>query len=491
VGRTPYERGIDEPVTPGTRARNYATWNGRDSFQEWIGREPARNLKLALLRPDASWNDVHRVLSNFNLEYRTKGSGAVIVDITEPDKLHAKASHLSRFASRGRLEARLGLYQEPADAPPNKIASSYRKDVEERGVQVEGRTPERGALYKRFNHAVAEWREARARASEVAWQNQLETERSRRAHLRDENRELRMWIHSSAPKRDKQILTSLDSIRAAVRREDLDAQFVQERNQLRARLRGGNPGPWRAWLVHGADNGDATAEKALRRLRYGTGAGPQITGSSLGIGVVSSAEPPRRAILNNLGWFADSVGVNYVSDGRTIFSDEGKRIVFRDLSDDQVRAGFALAREKWSRGLCLSGTESFREKATRLSDEMGIKVLDGALRRDIPDLQALSRRYGKPILECKPRAGHQYSGRLVAAGVDGTGSGVVVIDAGRTLAVLRTDVKTVASLPPTGAWVRGRATNAHSFGGDDSTLSWRLRELERPELRREIGGIDT
>jgi Large polyvalent protein-associated domain 7 len=225
-------------------------------------------------------------------------------------------------------------------------------------------------------------------------------------------------------------------------------------------------------------------------LRYRT-TGLQIVGPSREIGVASGGELPRRAVLNNLGWFANSAGVNYVRDGRTIFSDEGKRVVFRDLGDDQVRAGLSLAREKWSSGLCLSGNESFREKATRLSDEMRIKVLDGALRRIIPDLQVLSRRYGKPILECRPIAGHQYSGRLVTAGVDGAGAGVVVIDAGRTLAVLITDVKTVSSLPPTGAWVRGRAASAHSFGSDHSTLTWRLRELERPELGRGIGGIET
>jgi hypothetical protein len=224
-------------------------------------------------------------------------------------------------------------------------------------------------------------------------------------------------------------------------------------------------------------------------LRRRERAGLQITVRSQEIGVASSAELPQRAFLSDLGWFADSAGVNYVRDGRTIFSDEGKRMVFRDLGDDHVRAGLALAREKWSGGLCLTGTESFQEKATMLSDQMGIKVLAGALRRLGPDLQELSRRYGKPIVECKIATGRRHTGKLVAMAADANRVGTAVVDVGRELLVLKTKTET-ANNPGSqvGSWVRVQASDIPG-GPDKFALAWRIQEVDRHghERSRSIG----
>jgi hypothetical protein len=491
VVRTRRERSNDVSPAPSTRARNFAAWNGRDSFQEWIGKEPAQRIKLALLRPDASWNDVHRVLSIFNLEYRTKGSGAVIVDITEPDNLHAKASHLSRFASRGRLEARLGPYKEPTDAPPKKIVNSYRMDVEERRLQVEGQTQERKALYERFKQKMADWQDSKTRINEVAWQQQRETERSRRSQLSDENRNLRLWIHSSAPKCEKRVLRSLDSIRAAVKREDLRIQVNQERKQLRARLCGRSPGPWREWLVREADAGDTIAGEALRRLRCRISTQRQIDRSQSEFGNVASPEMTRNAVLCNLAWSVDAAGINYIYDGRTIFSDEGQRIAFRDLGDAHIRAGLALAREKWAHGVYLTGTNSFREKTTAVAAELGIQIRGGALRQAATlDFQALSCSFGKPIFDGKLRAGQQHTGKLVAATTDVGGDGVFVVDVGRELAVIRAgSAAAVGSEPKVGMLVRAFACHSKMQINAPNKLVWQIRGIERtgPEHNLAIG----
>jgi hypothetical protein len=118
VVRTYREWSKDATAAPNARARSVATWSGRDSFQEWLGKEPARCLKLALSRPDASWNDVHRVLADFNLEYRTKGSGAVIVDRTEPDTLHATSADWLRAGSWRRVS---GHIRSPLTRIPRRL----------------------------------------------------------------------------------------------------------------------------------------------------------------------------------------------------------------------------------------------------------------------------------------------------------------------------------------------------------------------------------
>ena len=163
-------------------------------------------------------------------------------------------------------------------------------------------------------------------------------------------------------------------------------------------------------------------------------------------------------------------------------SDEGNRVVFRDIGDDQVQAGLALAREKWSGGLYLTGTDSFRKKATMLSDQMGIKVLTGALRVLGPDLQGLSRHYGKPIVECKIATGRRHSGKLVAIAADANGVGTVVIDVGRELLVLKSAIDPGSQV---GSWVRVHASLTQS-SPDKFALAWRIQEVDRDGRKRNL-----
>ena len=93
---------VDASANVKTRARDGRAWTGDRPFTEWV-REAAPALKEALGRDGAHWNDVRATLAAFNLELREKGSGFVVVDRTD-ERLVAKASHIGRFASRGRLE---------------------------------------------------------------------------------------------------------------------------------------------------------------------------------------------------------------------------------------------------------------------------------------------------------------------------------------------------------------------------------------------------
>src|SRR4029077_6579721 len=90
-------------------------------------------------KPDANWHDVHESLKLFNLEYRTKGSGAVVVDRDAPERLCAKASHLGRFASFGQLVARLGTYEHPRD-PSTQEQNPKREQAVEATLSYRGVT---------------------------------------------------------------------------------------------------------------------------------------------------------------------------------------------------------------------------------------------------------------------------------------------------------------------------------------------------------------
>ncbi len=485
VVRTLREPSNESPALPSTRARDYATWNGRESFQEWLGNEPARSLKEELQVSYASWHDVHKVLRRFNLEYRVRGSGAVIVDRSEPENLHAKACHLGRFASRGKLEARLGPYEGRADAPMQELIKTYRMDDEKRELAV----GVDAALYGRFKQVMAEWTKTQAGARADVWQQQREHEGARWVGLLGESRATHQQIRESKPAYEQQVQYSIAAIGAALKREELRSQIREERRQLRAQLAGRSPGPWRAWLARESGAGDLAAAKELRRLRYRLSGDRQIDQPQVEIGAATSPEMLRDAVLQSLKWTVSAAGVNYQLDGRTCFRDEGRRVVFHDLGDDQIRAGLALAREKWPDGIYLTGTDSFRKKATSFAARMQIAILSGGLQRsDPPDLDELSRRYDKPIFESKLALGRRHSGKLVAVAVDTSCVGIVVIDAGRQLALIQTDVKTALELRPMiGQRVRADAGSAQSRGHDHAVIAWRVRKIEREGLELGLG----
>jgi hypothetical protein len=123
------KRERSSPARPATKARDYSAHTGTASFQEWVAGEPAKRLKRLLERPGCSWSHVHRELAKFGLEYRPKGSGAIVVDKMQPDKWCAKATHIGRFASRTQLERKLG----PLDPPRGRLAelNPARADVDE------------------------------------------------------------------------------------------------------------------------------------------------------------------------------------------------------------------------------------------------------------------------------------------------------------------------------------------------------------------------
>lgn len=470
-----------------TRARDFEAWNGVESFQVWIGREPARKLKELIERPHPRWADVHDVLTSFNLEYRVKGSGAVIVDRSEPEKFHAKASHLGRFASRTQLEARLGTFEGPHGAPPEHPSRSYCKDGAELNVNAADRATDRSVLYSRFKHATARWQQDTAAIRKSSWDQQRASERARNAALRDKKRDVLNRVRAALPNLQKRHLHSIAMMGIARSRQALLSQIEEERAGLRSRLSGLGRGPesWRAWLARETEAGNVVAAEELRRLRYRRGSEREAENVEPEIGAATGTEPPRKTVFNDLRWFADAAGVHYVGDGHTVFSDEGPRVVFRQLEEEYLKAGLAFAKEKWTRGLCLAGTASFRERATRLADSMGITIVEGALRQELPDLEALSRQHGKPIRCYVPSAGVQLSGRLITAGVDSDSTGRVVIDFGRALVVIRTDPRTAADLAgKIGKRVRAYAGHCRESAPGGHSMSWRIHDRERSEPTR-------
>ncbi|MBC5825088.1 MAG: relaxase/mobilization nuclease domain-containing protein [Candidatus Eremiobacteraeota bacterium] len=276
------QRDVAARTAPSTRARDFAAWSGRESFQEWVGKEPALELRRVLEGPAAKWQQVHDALSEFNLEYRIKGSGAVVIDRDDPDKLHAKASHIGRFASLSKLEERLGRFEpigqlrtlERTDEQTSSKVRSYARD----GVgatPADERQAVRAALYARYTAAKQEWERTQGPKRESCFEQQRTREKAQFESLRQENRAARERIRCSRPDTNKRRLYSVQAFVSAAKREQLRLDVQRERKELKVQYDHTRPGRWAEWLGQQALEGDKAAVAALRRRRY-RGANPSL-----------------------------------------------------------------------------------------------------------------------------------------------------------------------------------------------------------------------
>jgi len=486
VTRQQRDAGEGSRVGPSTGARDFAAWSGRESFHDWVGKGPGAELKRLLDTPNVKWQHVHELLAGFNLEYQAKGSGAVVVDRHDPDKLHAKASHIGRFASLGKLQERLGSFESASQQPTQQRTvgqepakgKSYAQDVAAVAMGSDGRHVESDRLYARYAAVKEEWEQTEGRKRESAWRQQRATEKDRFDSLRQENRAARERLTESRRKTSKRALFSLQAFVTATKREELKLEIRQERKEVRERFEYSRPGRWPNWLAQQAMAGDNAAVAALRRRRYRQ-QNRSLEAPVTEVGIVAGAAEPRTAVLPGIRWTINQRGVNYTMNNTAVFRDEGRRVVFNDLNDDAIRAGLMLCREKWADGLSITGIDQFKARAHALAAEMGIRVAsqersgplkarqaEPACTRCIGtqlsqadlDLERLSATHGKPVTESKTAVGRRHTGRVVAAGQNANGDGLVVLDIGRELTVLHTDRSVAAETHrKVGSWIQAGA----------------------------------
>ncbi|MBC5803157.1 MAG: relaxase/mobilization nuclease domain-containing protein [Candidatus Eremiobacteraeota bacterium] len=412
-------RGDEAPANVKTRARDGQAWTGDQPFTAWV-REVAPALRDALDRDNVTWSDVRTVLAQFNLELREKGSGFVVVDRTD-ERLVAKASHIGRFASRERLEQRLGPFEreggetrridDPRRLEYNRSAGhrhndahrdrdehrresrddrttgsnrgephserEYWRDPEKRAQRREERGEARERLYAEFRAA----RDGRDRYAE-AWAQQRTSERERSAEITDQKHRDREELRKTMPPR---VAASLASLAAAQRREQLRDDIARERHELGERLGEERAVSWREFVTERARGGDEAAESALRGLRYQEGRDRRraerdadtMTGPDL-------AGRPAQTRLRGLQFRVRVDGAVAYYDGndalrREVIRDQGFRIVVRQQSGETIAAALRLAAERWGGDITINGSAAFKERALKVAVDLGIRARNGEL----------------------------------------------------------------------------------------------------------------
>jgi hypothetical protein len=291
------------------------------------------------------------------------------------------------------------------------------------------------------------------------------------------------------------VLNSVQAFVAACKRDTLHFRFQDERRLLKAALKSSDVAIRRDWISHHAEAGDKAAMAAPHQIRFRARGERRSKSPRIEIGTVTGTGEVREPLHESIRWVADARGVDYRIKHTTLFRDEGRRVVFCSVGDDVVRAGLMLCREKWARGLYISGTDEFKSKVRQMATTMHIRIADPTSEHPAPSLEAetiwpasainpsaanvtingfehLFCKFGKPIVATELRVGRQHTGRIIDAKRGAGHTGIVVMDVGRELAIIRTDAQTAGQMKAdVGRRMTARAASTET---DSKRFGWQF-----------------
>jgi len=375
------ERGL------GTKERDMEAHTGEESFKTWIKEQPAKDLKTVIDK-EGTWQDVHLALAKHNLELKQKGSGMVVVDKTNPDKLHAKASDIGRFATTKKLESQFGPYEPPAvivqiETPKRE----YKRDTDKRL----DRKQERAAERKAFTSEYYKYKQDYNRDSYKPRSNKLQELTSEKKasveQLKAQAREDRAEIKKQAiAGNEKQVLYSCVRLRLAQQKEVIDRQTGDKRQAIREEY--SKALSLKDYAQLEATKGNLVAVSVLRGLAYREQRDGKFNTNVDGIHHADKQQlpPVLKFSLANLELKVSRQGsISYVAKdtGKELFKDTGKQLVFNRNDPATIEAGLRISREKFGNSMELTGSMEFKLAALSEAQKLGITITNKELQEHI------------------------------------------------------------------------------------------------------------
>lgn len=415
-------------------ARHARHHQAAPSFQEWVSTAPAESLHATLLRPDATWENVHATLAGYGIriEPRHNGDkGGLVLTSTIGDRaFSAKASQMGRWASRGALEKKMGPFEPVGDVtrlpqlrehygrflkrfqggaegkwerkkPEHETGHIHQDDKKyrhdpayqaTREARRAERTKAREDLYRRFQDEQ-EWRRSMRREARDKLREDHQLERQQlREDLHHQRKDCVQGLHGT----EARLALSLYAFEAAKMRETLQKRQAAERKSLlRERLAStGQKVPkgtvWREWLETQAEAGDSAAQAALRGIRYRE----QRESKQKQNGIEGEELADFAPVLTDLQPEIDQQEAKIIyrnGDGTKIFTDTGPRIDVHESDETSLEAALRVAAQKYGGKVDITGSAEFREQAARMATRLGIDVIDADMATIVEDEKAKAR----------------------------------------------------------------------------------------------------
>lgn len=242
---------------------------------------------------------------------------------------------------------------------------------------AEARPSPRRELWQAFRQAQPE--QAKQKAAE--WEAQRQSERERRAAIRDDYQGERRALQAdrSKPAAERKAALSIARMERVTKDMALREAIREERQHLKEKHGQPYQERYRAFLAERANKGDETALAELRRQRDASPAPTAEANTIEGSSKRKRDSDQAAQLARNLAYSVDRAGnVTYYADQakrRALVIDLGQRVTVAAVKDSQaVEAGLRLAVQKFGPGLKIEGSEAFKRQVIDAALKTGLRV---------------------------------------------------------------------------------------------------------------------
>lgn len=321
---------------------------GVESFKTWIKEEVAGSVKK-ILEEGGTWEELHKVLGEYDLELVERGNGMVIS--SRSSKYHIKASDVSRDLSKGKLEKKLGEFKKPVERTEAKVKFGSRSKAKNEYWDEYKKQADQNKVQKILLIEELKKQTAKEKLVILTTAKHEKGEVQRHKYL-DREEKLKKYKEISKKKRDSltQLYTKDRTSKAEIYNEVRHTSYKD-------------------FLIEKAITGDL---KALDLLDHGKNKKAEpIKDANIIIGedfkpVIDTKKAPT---------ITKSGDIVYKLDRDTKIMDQGTSIKTTVLKkESQYLQTLLLAKEKFGKELDVQGTDEFKKQMVIVTIKYGVDV---------------------------------------------------------------------------------------------------------------------
>ena len=381
---------------PTGAAAQFEHYQDQESLQTYVRREVAPSVWTLLTRQNATWEDLHRLLSKAHLRLEKGELGGYTV-LAIDHNIRAKASDVFRNNFAGKInrqntEAALGAWTP---------ASTSGYEIDQHGAQ-------HAAQHSGRNASQREERKAQRRADRSALMDEYNRYRNRqrdvckafttngregRQHLLEILRQQKREIRASAlPWPDKKVLLSQAAAQSVLEVRALKLDIQQRRQET-------FPKDLRSWVTDRAAEGDARAVAQLRGWRYADQRNQRRLDARLEASALHIGPPPEdnqksdwadfmqqrlsaqqreqnlaKQIAATRIWTINrkTGDVSYLLNGKVSVIDRGRLVTVLSQDEAAIVFGLEMAVQKYGSRIACTGSEEWKRMVTMCAIRHGI-----------------------------------------------------------------------------------------------------------------------
>jgi hypothetical protein len=379
---------------PTGAAAKFEHYHDEESLQTYVRREVAPSVRKLLTRQNATWENLHRLLSMAHLRLEKRESGGYSV-LAVDSNIRVKASDVFRDNFAGKInrqttEAALGPwtpastfgYEEPQHAVRTPVRNSALREARKAQRQAD-----RSALMNEYNR----YRNRQREVCKAFTIDGREGTRYLREVLRQQKKEIRA---SALSWPDKKVLLS-----QAVAQSVLEVRALKLAIQQRRREQ--FPQDLHSWVADRAVEGDTRAAAQLRGWRYADQRNQRRLDARLESDALHLGPPPddgsntdwadlaqqrlvagqkQQALAKQIAatriWAINrkTGDVSYMLNGTASVIDRGRIVTVLNQDEAAVLFGLEMAVQKYGPRIACTGSIEWKRMVAKTAARHGISV---------------------------------------------------------------------------------------------------------------------